>query len=116
VLNLAAELLLATKSTAILSEELPPFGGGGPKQTVLALLLRCQTVVQSVIGVGRHGMMRMQSGDWSDPGGLRTPGTRQRRRVFLTPPLSILFPPSTRFLRCTLEVTILPTPLLLRPP
>eukprot|EP01050_Picozoa_sp_SAG11_P001256 SAG11_NODE_53_length_19648_cov_14.691902_18_plen_829_part_00 len=66
VLNLAAELLLATKSTAILREQLPPFGGGGPPKTVLELLLRCQTVVEKVIGVGKHGMMRMQSGDWSD--------------------------------------------------
>jgi hypothetical protein len=66
VLNLAAELLLATKSTAILSEELPPFGGGGPPQKIIDLLLRCQMVVEEVIGVGRHGMMRMQSGDWSD--------------------------------------------------
>ena len=66
VLNLAAELLLATKSTAFLSEELPPFGGGGPPTSVIELLLRCQSVVETVIGVGRHGLMRMQSGDWSD--------------------------------------------------
>ena len=45
VLNLAAELLLATKSTAILSESLPPFGGGEPS-SVIELLLRCQRVVQ----------------------------------------------------------------------
>ena len=66
VLNLAAELLLATKSTAILSEELPPFGGGGPPKSVIELLLRCQHVVEEVIGVGKHSMMHMQSGDWSD--------------------------------------------------
>lgn len=66
VLNLAAELLLATKSTSILSEEIPPFGGKGAPRTVIELLLRCQQVVQEVIGVGQHGLMRMQSGDWSD--------------------------------------------------
>jgi cellobiose phosphorylase len=68
VLQLAAELLLATKSTAFLSEELPPFGGNtsAPKASVISLLLRCQRVAETVIGVGRHGLMRMQSGDWSD--------------------------------------------------
>ena len=69
VLHLAAELILATKSTAALSEVLPPYGmeeAEARGSTVLELLLRCQQVVTELIGVGKHGIMRLQSGDWSD--------------------------------------------------
>ena len=70
VLLAASEYVLQTKDTAFLSETLTThtlFGGVGATQSVLACLLECyEHLVGPDISVGKHGLLRMLTSDWSD--------------------------------------------------
>jgi Glycosyl hydrolase 36 superfamily, catalytic domain len=63
LLWLASEYVLATRDTKFLDETLT---GATDATTVRALLARAYLRITTVIGVGKHDLMRLLNGDWND--------------------------------------------------
>lgn len=69
LLWLASEYVLATRDKAFLDERIPLYSGrphGPGDSTVRELLEHAYHRVTVTIGVGKHGLMRLSSGDWND--------------------------------------------------
>jgi hypothetical protein len=65
----ASEYVLATRDRAFLDEAIAPYsrvGAPASKTTVHALLARCYRHLTETIGTGRHGLLRLLTGDWND--------------------------------------------------
>lgn len=75
-----SEYLSATGDTGFLDRELPFYGGGDhARGTVRERALLAWNAVRERIGVGPHGMLRVGSGDWSDPISMMVPNPRALR-------------------------------------
>lgn len=69
LLWVASEYVLATRDKEFLEERIPSYPGNEPKQndrTVRELLEHAYTRVTVTFGAGKHGLMRLSSGDWND--------------------------------------------------
>jgi hypothetical protein len=69
LLWVASEYVLATKDRSFLAERIPmyPQQNARPDDpTVLDLLWRSFTHLNSAIGVGKHGLLKILNGDWND--------------------------------------------------
>ncbi len=65
----ASEYVLATRDRAFLDEAIAPYPQAGipaGKTTVREMLVRCFHHVTDMIGTGRHGLLRLLTGDWND--------------------------------------------------
>jgi hypothetical protein len=65
----ASEYVLATRDKAFLDERIPTYPHRNPNPadpTIAELLRRSYAHLTKVIGVGRHGLMRLAKGDWND--------------------------------------------------
>lgn len=60
-----SEYVLATRDTAFLLENVTAYNSTVTR-TVLGALVDCFLYIKDHIGVGRHGLMKMQTGDWND--------------------------------------------------
>jgi len=65
VLHAAAEYFFATRDAAFFDEPLTLYGAAEPS-TVAAALLLCLDFAVTNVSVGAHGLMRIQTSDWSD--------------------------------------------------
>ena len=65
LLYAATEYVLATKDTAFLGETVLAYNST-LNRTVLAALVDSYEYITGHIGVGAHGLLRMQTGDWND--------------------------------------------------
>jgi hypothetical protein len=64
-----AEYVLATRDKAFLNEKIPAYSHrevSAADPTVGELLGRCYAHLTKVVGVGKHGLMRILTGDWND--------------------------------------------------
>lgn len=68
LLWVTSEYVLATRDKEFLSERIPSYPGTAQNQalTILELLEHAYRRVTVTIGVGKHGLMRLSSGDWND--------------------------------------------------
>ena len=69
-----AEYMLATRDVSILNETVAMYGAGQRPQSVAQLLQRVWDYRFHDIGVGQHGLLRVQGSDWSDSFCDKVPG------------------------------------------
>ncbi len=69
LLYTASEYVLATRDRALLDEPISPYPRAGTptsKTTIAVLLARCYHHLTESIGTGKHGLLRLLTGDWND--------------------------------------------------